>query len=391
MESTEANKKEGTSITRKSEKPHYPVIPLESDEFNKFIKLLDVINLNWESLEQMGAWLKCWQLLDREILQIHIKNNHKSVMPTQFATRELFLGLWKENGKINNERTIVWLFDVMQIKHLLPKLEEYIRKSATHVKQNESSKVEASSKQKTSQNQAQPINEAGKTNKLGAQQKEKITIEYRNPDKKDLEIEFFKSKIWDMMDHMAKKQEQANEKIQLIEHKLDMLVHKLSLASPELNVLPLIGNNAFFNIFPKVYSTKQVEFFSYLAEQYDNHLNSKGVKKSHSEESKVATNEHQSIIGPRVSNDLQSDEIEIIQDPSINSNKELQHQQSLDASRPQSFPENPPEISLISASPVKLTEEINQWETVDISEVQEMIPSINEACTLLNEVNEASG
>ena len=60
------------------------------------------------------------------------------------------------------------LLDLMHIKHLLPKLEEYLRKPGTHVRQNKASKLRQDQNKKTSQNQTQRTNEEGNINKLEA-------------------------------------------------------------------------------------------------------------------------------------------------------------------------------------------------------------------------------
>ena len=104
----------------------------------------------------------------------------------------------------------------------------------------------------------------------------------------------------------------------------------------------------------------------------------------------MTINEHHSSISPRVSNDFQSDEIKIIEDPLFKPSKKIQQQQSLDAVIPQSFHENLSEISSMSASSAKLTKKFDQREIIEISEGKEGIPSINEACFKLNEVNKPS-
>ena len=399
MENPEAqSKKKDVIIVRKPEKPHYPIIPFNSDEFNRFLKLLEVINLNWDSLDQLGACLKWWQLHDKAMLQIHINEGHKVAMPSQFATKELFFDLWKENGKINIDKTIVCLFDVMQIKHLLPKLEQMIRKSTTQAKQKEAKSNDADAKTQTAQGlnkaQNQQTDAQAKSDDIASKGKEKITIEYKNPDKKDLETEFFKSKIWDMMDHMAKKQEQTNERVQLLEHKMDMLLHKLNLASPDLNVIPLIGNNAFNNIFPKVYSTKQVEFFSFLAELYEKHLSSKSSKKIVVDQPKSEKMPVKPINIQNVQNVDQNDELEIIQNPGLTSIPTSQ-QSAVDKSKSVNWSSplknmNPTQIkNLLDQISKEAAKQKDAKESSELIEDQDTFPSINEAWEILNEVNKA--
>ena len=98
--------------------------------------------------------------------------------------------------------------------------------------------------------------------------KERCVIQYNQESKKDLEIEYFKGKVCSMVDDIYKKYVSLENRLSTTEHKIDMLIHKLDHQMPDLNVLPLLSKDSQTNIFPKMYSTKEAEFFTFLKDLY---------------------------------------------------------------------------------------------------------------------------
>jgi hypothetical protein len=169
---------------------------------------LKVINENWEKLEETGACLKCWQLLDKSLLEHHMKNGHPVAVASNFSTREQYLDICRDNGKTNTEKSLVCLFDLMQIKHLLPNMEEcvkeYNQKNSPKTPVKPQDQVKDVTLVPTQSPTQSPVPTAPAPSNFP---KEKATIEYSTPTKASLELEFFKSKSWDMLDDMHKKLE----------------------------------------------------------------------------------------------------------------------------------------------------------------------------------------
>ncbi|CAI2364939.1 unnamed protein product [Moneuplotes crassus] len=246
--------------------PSYPVIPMHSQEYEKFLKFLAIINKNCEKLDHIGACTKCWQLLDQLLIDAHIKVKHECIPISSLHTEDKFLDIAKKYSKINDDKSLVCLLDLNQIQHLMPKIHKMLEEETKKIEEKKKKKAKRPNNPKNATNTKEPKKaQAIKKSPKERLPKGKCHIEYKDPDNRDLEVEFFKSRTCNMLDSMYKDIENLKQSQRELEHKFDMLVHKLDSNTPSLNVLPLLGQNSLQNIFPKVYSSKQTDFFNFLS------------------------------------------------------------------------------------------------------------------------------